>query len=118
MSDQQQRTQWAVDMLRSFVGVWVAPGARALPPVKGAVEMVENNIRAIAPKGDDTARVGWAVFKRDHDRDYDRERPSGYVHTLIGAVFENPAQATNAQQACYSKHPEGTYIVCEIREIP
>lgn len=118
MSDQQQRTQWALDLFKGFVRTWVPLGAQALVSVDGANKQVEDAIRAIAPKDDGTATVGWAVFKREQDRDYDRERPSGWVHTQVGAVFETMTQVGNVRDSCAKKDPTGHYIICEIREIP
>jgi hypothetical protein len=74
--------------------------------------------RAIAPKDDGKAHVGWAVFKWEHDRDYDRERPSGRVYAQVGAVFETMTQVGNVLTSCQKRDPKGHYLICEIREIP
>jgi hypothetical protein len=116
MSDQQQRTQWALDLFQGFCSTWSPPGARIAS--HEARRQVEDAIRAIAPKDDGTATVGWAVFKRENDRDYDRERPSGWVHTQVGAVFETMTQVANVRDSCAKKDPTGHYLICEIREIP
>jgi hypothetical protein len=116
MSDQKQRTQWALEQFAGFVRAWTPTGA--LPQVLQARIPVENAIRAIAPQADDTRRVGWAVFKREHDTEYDRERPSGWVHTMISAVFENPVQADNACRSRRKRYPDQTFVICEIQEIP
>jgi hypothetical protein len=74
-------------------------------------------IRAIAPKN--TEPIGYGVFHREIDADWDiRQRPSGYVHELVSAVFDKPAQADNAHQALVQKYPDRHYVICEIREIP
>lgn len=119
MSDQQQRTQWALDLFREFIVAWTPAAMREqlLGSEKRSAHGVREAIKAIAPKDDGVATVGWAVFKREHDTDYDRERPSGYVHTIASAVFEDIAQADNAQ-AYRAARNDGEYIICEIREIP
>lgn len=114
MSDTAQRTQWAIDQFASFVRTWTPTGA--LPLVIPSRVPVENAIRAIAPHDDGTATVGWAVFKREHDDQYDRQRPSGYRHAMISAVFEDPVQVDNAYRSCVKSRP-GTFVICEIREI-
>jgi hypothetical protein len=103
MSDQKQRTQWALEQFAGFVRAWTPTGA--LPQVLQARIPVENAIRAIAPQADDTRRVGWAVFKREH-------------HTMISAVFENPVQADNACRSRRKRYPDQTFVICEIQEIP
>lgn len=117
MSDQQQRTTWALDLFVGFVKAWTPPAMQAsILGWDGAASKVGDAIRAIAPKDDGKTRIGWAVFSKRQDRDYDRERPSGYVYAQESAVFENPVQADNAHKACVKRG--GEYIICEIREIP
>jgi hypothetical protein len=128
MSDQQQRTQWALDLFHSFVKSWTPPAIQAtLLTPSGAARQVIDAIRAIAPQADDTRRVGWAVFARRHDTEYSRERPSGWVHTMVSAVFEEPAQATNALAYIVKRDAENVakggergvhFVICEIQEIP
>lgn len=116
MSDQQQRTQWAVDRFRSFIHAWTAPASRSELVVDEV--QVLTAIRDIAPKGD-ADPVGYGVFRREIDADWDiRQRPSGWVHTLISAVFDKPAQAENVHASQTKKHPDQHFIICEIREIP
>lgn len=79
---------------------------------------VVDAICAIAPKDDGKATIGWAVFRRERDTDYDRERPSGWVHTQVGAVFETMGQVGNVLESRQKKDPTGHYLICEIREIP
>lgn len=130
MSDQQQRTAWAVEKFRDFVKAWTPPAARRQLLHDGAAmrvdldaelrdgERVINAIKAIAPKDDGKTHVGWAVFKREHDNEYLRERKSGLIHTMISAVFEDPAQADNACRSQRKRQPDQHFIICEIREIP
>lgn len=118
MTDQQQRTQWALDRFRSFTREWVASAAQELTVHANDAATVVRAIEAIAPKDDTTAHVGWAVFKRERDADYDRERPSGWIHTQVGAVFETMTQVSNVHASCVKKDPTGHYLICEIREIP
>jgi hypothetical protein len=116
MTDQRQRTQWALDRFRSFVEKWTPPGAWS--PSSGDRALIENAITAIAPRPDDTP-IGYGVFRREIDADWDiRQRPSGFVHTLVSAVFDKPAQAENAHQGTCKRHPDQHFIICEIREIP
>lgn len=117
MTDQQQRTQWALDRFRSFVNMWVAPGVTSMQEVIAARDRVDESIRAIAPK--DNPPIGWAVFQREIDADWDiRQRPSGFVHTLTSAVFDKLGHAENAHQGASKRHPENQYVICEIRELP
>lgn len=124
MTDQQQRTQWALDPLdlfREFIRTWTPLATQSTLTDDGysnAGSMLREAIKAIAPKDDGKAHVGWAVFKRERDTDYDRERPSGWVHTQVGAVFETMTQVGNVHQSCQKKDPKGHYLICEIREIP
>src|SRR4051812_35852309 len=121
MTDQQQRTQWALDTFRSFATSW-APRVMMedlTSPWHSAIETVNRSIRAIAPKDDSKAIIGYGVFQREIDADWDiRQHPSGFVHTLISAVFDKPHFAENAHQGASKRHPERQYVICEIREVP
>lgn len=56
MSDQQQRTQWALDMFHSFVLSWTPPSARPLLfQLGGDIPKVLDAIKAIAPTPDNQA---------------------------------------------------------------
>jgi hypothetical protein len=113
MSDAVESALRAFD---EFVGAWVGPAAQRYVFAAGNThaDRVREAIQAAAAT-DTSRRVGWAVFKREHDTDYDRERPSGYVHTVVSAVFESLAQAQNAHEYCTGKH-DGDYIICELQE--
>lgn len=115
MSDQKQRTEWALSLFGGFVETWTPTGAG--PLIVPARARVEQAIRDIAPMPDDTGRIGWAVFRREHDRDYDRERPSGFVHTMISAVFETTTQAHNAYTSRVDRGDGHRYLVCELRAL-
>jgi hypothetical protein len=122
---QQQRTQWALDLFGEFVRDWVGPAARSAYVATALAgtspspfERVADAISAIAPTPDNSRRVGWAVFKREYDTEYSRERPSGWVHTMVSAVFEEPEQATNALAFLRAKHLTNNFVICEIQEIP
>lgn len=122
VSDQAQRTQWALDLFREFIRNWAPMAMQSIltddrDGSDNPGQKVRRAIRNIAPQADDTRRVGWAVFKREHDREYSRERPSGWVHTMVSAVFEEPAQATNALAFLKSKSTDH-FVICEIQEIP
>jgi hypothetical protein len=121
MSDQQQRTTWALDMFESFVQRWT-PAAAHPHLAKGKAseaEVVRSAVYAIAPKDDSKAVIGYGVFQREIDADWDiRQRPSGYVHTLISAVFDKLDHAENAHQGACRRHPDNQYVICEIREVP
>lgn len=120
MSDQQQRTQWALDLFQNFIRSWVAPAMQGhlMDNDDNGGEKIRRAIKAIAPKDDGKAHVGWAVFKRERDTDYDRERPSGWVHTQVGGLFETMTQVGNVLESRRKKDPKGHYLICEIREIP
>jgi hypothetical protein len=120
MSDQQQRTQWALDLFDGFVRGWTPPAAQEFAPTL-AVDMVRVNdaIRAIAPKNDSKTVIGYAVFRREIDATYDiRDYPSGYRHSIVGAVFDRLMHAENVHRSQCKTHPENQYVICEIREIP
>lgn len=116
MTDQQQRTQWALDVLLGFIRKWTPEAAR---PAMASDEVTLNAaIVAIAPR-DVSEPIGYGVFRREIDADWDiRQRPSGWVHTLISAVFDKPAQAENVHASQTKKYPDQHFIICEIREIP
>jgi hypothetical protein len=91
MTDQQQRTQWALDVFASFVRMWTPPVA--VEQVHISAASVDTAILQIAPKADNEP-IGYGVFKREIDADWDiRQRPSGFVHELVSAVFDKPAHA-------------------------
>lgn len=114
MSDQKQRTQWALDVFAGFVRIWTPDGALAL--VTEAQATVAAAIRAISPLGHDEP-VGWAVFRRELDTTYNhRDHPSGYVHTIISAVFDKPGQADTVYQSVTRKHPAQEFVIGEIRQ--
>jgi hypothetical protein len=114
----RQRTALALREFADFITDWTPPAARGqFGPGNNAAEQVRQAIRAIVPDPDELPLVGRAVFKVEHDSDYDRERPSGFVHTMISAVFENPTQADNAYLSRV-KRGDGHYIICEIRQLP
>lgn len=122
MTDQQQRTQWALDRFRQFIVDWTPAATRQqlldTALAYSTAEQVRSAIRAIAPKGD-TEPMGYGVFQRQIDVTYNhRDHPSGYVHTLTSAVFDKPAHAENAHKGATKRHPENQYVICEIREVP
>jgi hypothetical protein len=117
MTDQQQRTEWARERFASFVEKWISPAARELAAIADDAYAVLRAIKAIAPKDEAERHVGWAVFKREIDATYNhRDHPSGYIHTMISAVFDSIP--TNAYESQRKKHPDQEFIICEIREIP
>lgn len=120
MTDQQQRTQWALDLLQSFIREWTPQAVRRemFDRFTGPAQQIRSAIAAIAPTEDDKAHVGWAVFKQEHDREYRREWPSGFTHTQVGVVFETDYQVANVLAGCKTKDPKGEYFICEIRRIP
>jgi hypothetical protein len=116
MTDQQQRTQWALDLFHSFMLTWTPPGAHGLMKFSDADGVVTDAIRAIAPPGHGEC-IGWAVFKREIDADWDRrQHPSGYVHTQVGVVFDKPEHAANVQIGQAKKYPDQEFVVCELRQ--
>ena len=126
MSDQAQRTEWALELFRGFVKAWTPPSVLNMimdeRGVEGWIdsrpgEQVIAAIRAIAPEPDDSRRVGYAVFRKDFDTEYQRERPSGFIYTIVGDVFENLAQAQNVLEYCKTER-EGEHVICEIQQIP
>jgi hypothetical protein len=120
MTDQQQRTQWALDLFAGFIRQWTpaAMHEHLTDRIPSDGENVRAAIRAIAPK-DGNPPIGWAVFQRHIDTGYDiRQHPSGYLHTLTSAFFDKPAHAENAHQGASKRHPENQYVICEIREVP
>ena len=97
----------ALHAFDEFVGAWVGPAAQryVFAPGNTHADRVREAIKTAAAT-DHSRRVGWAVFKREHDAEYDRERPSGYVHTMVSAVFENLAQAQNATLSAKRRNDE------------
>lgn len=114
MTDAVEQALRAFD---EFVGAWVGPAAQRYVFASGNThaDRVRQTIQAAAAT-DHSRRVGWAVFERAHDTDYDRERPSGYVHTIASAVFEDVGQAQNALGYIETKH-DGEFVICEIGEV-
>ena len=98
-----------------FVGAWVGPAAQRYVFVSGDTnaDRVRQAIQAAA-QTDDSRRIGWGVFQRALDTTYDRDRPSGFVYTLVSAVFE--FVPTNVLEYCQQKK-DGEFIICEITEM-
>ncbi len=111
MTDQQQRTQWAIDIFNGFVQSWVPPAvSRGLWTKRNPVnddERVRTAIRDIAPIPDADAHIGYAVYKQDPDLTYNRDRPSGFIYTQVNVLISQS-----------KKYPDNHYVICEIRRVP
>jgi hypothetical protein len=119
MTDQVQRTAWALDQFEGFVAEWTPPAT--LPHLidndDNPAEMVRRAIRAIAPPAPGTRLVGYAVFGQKPDR----ERESGFEHIAISAVFDDLAQAQNAYDFAQSKGEVAGckyFVICAVQQIP
>lgn len=100
----------------SSSSAWVGPAAQRYVFASGNThaDRVREAIKAAA-QTDDSRRIGWGVFRKALDTTYDRDRPSGFVYTLVSAVFE--FVPTNALEYCRQKK-DGEFIICEITETP
>lgn len=88
MTDQAQRTTWAVQRFESFVNAYTPPAMQVY--CRDGIANVQRAIRAIAPPMVSRV-VGYAVFAEVPDR----ERDCGFEHIAISAISETLAGAEN-----------------------
>lgn len=118
MTDQAQRTAWALQQFESFVGNWAPPvmQAQAAPnDLSNEVEHVVRAIRSIAPPQTHPL-VGYAVFGQLPDR----KRDSGFEHIAISATFDELGQAQNAYEHAKSKGVVAGcdyFVICAVQQV-
>lgn len=104
--------------LQDFITDWVGPAAARVfyEPGNNSYNRLRESILKLAESRTTTERVGYAVFSRVIDMEYDRDRPSGFVHKIASAVFEKPGMAENVIEYWSEADCGGKYIICEILE--
>lgn len=114
------RTAWALSVFDGFLHAWTPTAMhQRLTDDDSDGARVRAAIQAIAPRDVEDRRLGWAVFSKTPDTDYDRERPSGFVYHLVSAVFENEAQAHNALEYWRDRTASDAapdFVICEITQ--
>jgi hypothetical protein len=113
MTDQAQRTAWALEQFNSFVNSYTPPAMWV--HCRDGIEHVRRTVRAIAPAADGPL-VGYAVFAQRPDR----KRESGFEHIAISTVFDDLASAQNAYDCAASKGVvEGCkyFTICAVQQI-
>jgi hypothetical protein len=88
MTDQAQRTAWAVQRFESFVNTFTPPALQVY--CRDDIIAVRRAIRAIAP-GQAAQVLGYGVYAQVPDR----KRASGFEHIAICALSETLAGAEN-----------------------
>lgn len=114
MTDQTQRTVWALQQFQSFVDRWTAPAMQEF--LQDDILHVKDCIRLIAPPYENPV-VGYAVFGQRPDH----ERESGFEHVAISAVADTLGQVQNAYDYAVSKgDAKGCdhFVICAVQQIP
>jgi hypothetical protein len=93
MTDQAQRTAWALQLLEGFIQRWVAPAMQEhlLDNDTNDGEQLRRAIRAIAP-AEQVDRLGYAVYGLKPET-RERRRESGFEAVVVSAVFDKPPTA-------------------------
>lgn len=119
MTDQQQRTAWALQLLEGFVDTWTPLGAQ--PHLLDELDKIRRAIHAIAP-AEQTTGLGYAVFGLRPET-LERKRESGFETVVVSAVFDQPP--TRALESSIEGEPwpsgvrEGLrfFGICQLQQI-
>jgi hypothetical protein len=115
MTDQAQRTEWALQQFAGFVEAWAPPAVQNDERLVADVQHVMRTITAIAPIGDAVPVLAWVVVSQR----YDAKTKSRFKYEVVTAVFEDIAQAQNAYESCLERRSERgvKYFICALREV-